>query len=249
MPKRQFGVSTRLYDRVRLGRDHLLEIAAHGFEVVEIVAARAHVDYHNPAVVADLQQWLAEAGLELRSLHAPIGADVEQALFVARRIPLKVLVVEAAPSRESARTVERLAGSAAPLGVTVAIDSARWSPAGSLVHFVESGPLDPETSGTRVGICLDFGEAQMQGDVAEAIEIVSEHLVATHVHDCAGRRDEHLVPFEGAIDWPGALTAIQKVGHESALILDVAGRGSPKEMLARARKARARMESFLCMSI
>ncbi len=249
MAKRQFGVSTRLYDRVRLSREHLLEIAAHGFEAVEIVATRTHVDYHNPAVVADLQQWLAEAGLELQSLHVPLGADVEQALFVARRIPLNVLVVETGVPRESARIVERVATLAAPLGVTVAIDSAQWSPAGSLVHFVESGPLDPETSGVRVGICLDFGHAQLQGDVAETIETVSEHLVATHVHDAAGRRDEHLVPFDGAIDWPGALTELQKVGHDSALILDVAPRGSTKETLARARRARARMESFLCMSI
>jgi sugar phosphate isomerase/epimerase len=247
--KRQFGVSTRLYDRVRLRREHLLEIAAHGFETVEIVAARAHVDYHNPAVVADLQQWLAEAGLELRGLHVPLGADVEQALFVARRIPLKVLVVESGAPREFARVAERLAGLAAPLGVAVAIDSAGWTPAGSLVHFVESGPLDPERSTARVGICLDFGQAQMQGDVAEIIEVVSEHLVATHVHDCVGRRDDHLIPFEGAIDWPGALTALQKVGYESAVILDIAARGSIKDALVRARRARERMESFLCMSI
>jgi len=249
VPKRQFGVSTRLYDRVRLKREHLLEIAAHGFEAVEIVAARTHVDYHNPAVVADLQQWLAEARLELPSLYVPLGADVEQALFVARRIPLKVLVVEAGPSREFARVVERVAALASPLGVTVAVNSAGWSPAGSLVHFVESGPLDPATSAVRVGICLDFGAAQMQGDVAEIIEVVSEHLVATHVHDCAGRRDDHLIPFDGAIDWPGALTELQNIGHEGALILDVAARGTTKETLARARRARERMESFLCMSL
>jgi sugar phosphate isomerase/epimerase len=247
--KRQFGVSTRLYERARLSREHLLEIAAHGFEAVEIVAARTHLDYHNPAVVADLQQWLAEARLELHSLDVPLGEDVEQALFVARRIPLRVLIVETGAPREFAPIVQRLAEQAVPLGVTVAIDSAQWTPAGSLVHFVESGALDPETTAVRVGICLDFGHAHLQGDVVEAIEIVSEHLVAAHVHDCSGRRDEHLIPFDGAIDWPGALTELQKVGHDNTLILDIAPRGSTKETLARARRARARMESFLCMSI
>ncbi len=63
--KRPFGVSTHLYGTQRLSREHLLEIAAHGFEAVECSRTRTHVDYHNPAVIADLQQWLAEARLDL----------------------------------------------------------------------------------------------------------------------------------------------------------------------------------------
>src|SRR5207249_6053132 len=70
---RQFGISTHLYHGQRLTRDHLLEIAAHGFETVEVFATRTHFDYHNEAAVADLQQWLAEAGLTLHGVHAPIG--------------------------------------------------------------------------------------------------------------------------------------------------------------------------------
>ena len=73
MPKRAFGISTHLYHNYRLGREHLLEIAAHGFDRVELFATRTHFDYHNPAAIADLQQWLAEAGLTLHGVHAPIG--------------------------------------------------------------------------------------------------------------------------------------------------------------------------------
>jgi sugar phosphate isomerase/epimerase len=107
--KRQFGVSTQLFRTQRLSRDHLLAIAAHGFETVEIVAAPGHVDASNPAVVADLQQWLAEAGLVLHSVHVPAAdvrltgsrpesagpddGELEQALFIARRIPVKVFVM------------------------------------------------------------------------------------------------------------------------------------------------------------
>src|ERR1700688_4825480 len=71
--KRQFGISTHLYHNQRLTREHLGQIGAHGFERVEVFATRTHFDYHNPAAVADLQQWLAEASLELNSVHAPIG--------------------------------------------------------------------------------------------------------------------------------------------------------------------------------
>ena len=54
--KRQYGISTHLYHNQRLSRDHLVEIAAHGFETVEVFATRTHFDYHNPASVADLLQ-------------------------------------------------------------------------------------------------------------------------------------------------------------------------------------------------
>src|SRR4249919_2856737 len=117
--KRPFGISTHLYHNYRLTREHLLELASFGFETVELFATKTHFDYHNPAAVADLQQWLADAGLELHSVHAPVAdsdiggrrglpltlasidpdvraeavAEAGQALFVARRIPIQVLVV------------------------------------------------------------------------------------------------------------------------------------------------------------
>jgi sugar phosphate isomerase/epimerase len=116
--RRAFGISTHLYHNHRLTRDHLLEVGAHGFERVELFATRTHFDYQNPAAVADLQQWLAEAALELNSVHAPIGesfnggrwgppltlassdpetreralSEAERALQIARRIPFGVLV-------------------------------------------------------------------------------------------------------------------------------------------------------------
>ena len=70
MAQRQFGISTHLYHGQRLSRDHLLEIAARRFETVEVFATRTHFDYHNVAAIADLQQWLAEAGLTLHGVEA-----------------------------------------------------------------------------------------------------------------------------------------------------------------------------------
>ena len=279
MGKRQFGVSTHLFHHQRLCRDHLLEIAAHGFETVEVFATRTHFDYHNAAAVADLQQWLAEAGLELRSIHAPIGEqyaagrwsgplsiasadpdarahavnEAEHALHIARRIPVAVFVahlgsvgVGVADSRASARrSIEELQRIAEPLGVQIAVEVIpnELSRAGSLVHFVEED-LDA-VDGPDVGICLDFGHANLEGDVVDAIEIVSEHLVATHVHDNRGRADDHLLPFEGTIDWPGALTAVQKIGYDGPLMLEINGRGPTRDTLARAKQARQRMERLM----
>ncbi len=68
----QFGISTHLYHDARLDRDHLVEIAAHGFDAVEIFATRTHVDYHDPAALRVLRSHLADAGLRAHAVHAPI---------------------------------------------------------------------------------------------------------------------------------------------------------------------------------
>jgi sugar phosphate isomerase/epimerase len=275
--KRQFGLSTHLYHSYRLTREHLLEMASFGFDTVELFATRTHFDYHNPATVADLQQWLAEAGLELHAVHAPIGEsftadrwgppltlasadpetrarameETERALQIARRIPFGILVAHLGLPRSSAaensrdgarRSIDELQRLAAPLGVRVALEVIpnELSRAGSLVHFIEE-VLDDEAA----GICLDFGHAHMDGDLVDAIETVSEHLITTHVHDNRGRTDDHLVPFEGTIDWPAALTAVLKVGYEGTLLFEIAAHGSPKDALRKAQQARRRMEGLL----
>jgi sugar phosphate isomerase/epimerase len=53
------------------------------------------------------------------------------------------------------------------------------------------------------------------------------------------------VPFEGTIDWPAAMTAMQKVGYDQTLLFEIAAHGSPKDTLARAGKARERLERML----
>jgi sugar phosphate isomerase/epimerase len=277
---RQFGLSTHLYRGQKLAREHLLAIAAHGFTCVELFPTRSQLDYHNEAAIADFQEWLGAAGLELHGIHAPIRegaltgrpdmlfslaspdaelrersvAEAEQALHVARRIPAKVLVAHlgvprtpastpAENSRDAARrSLEALQQAAAPLGVRIAVEVIpnELSRPGSLVHFVEE-----DVDSADVGICLDFGHAHLDGDLVDAIETVSGHLLTTHVHDNRGRADDHLVPFEGTIDWPGALTAIQKVGYDEPLILEVAAHGSAKDTLERAGRARTRLERLL----
>jgi sugar phosphate isomerase/epimerase len=223
---RRFGVSTRLYQRQRLGRDQLLEIAAHGFGAVELIATRSHVDYQNPAAVADLQQWLGEAGLDLPSVQVPADEDAEAALLVARRLPVKVFVVRATTPRNTAKAVERLAALAAPLEVALAIDSTSMTPIGSLVHFVEAADVE-------VGICLDFAAAQASGRLVDAIEEVAEHLVIARL------------PVESTIDWASAMTTAQKIGFEGPLIFDADVRGSSKDTLGRAKKTRVKVERWL----
>ncbi len=274
---RRYGVSTHLFHEHRLTREHLVHVAAHGFETVELFATRAHFDYRDEAAIGGLAEWLADTRLELHSVHAPIvdalqggrwvGSysnasndearrtaalrETEAALGIARHVPYRYLVVHLGmPSAEQVppgdnhpgaarRSVEEVVAMAAAVNVKVAIEVIpnALSSAGALARLIEE-----ELEGVDVGVCLDYGHANLMGDLGEAIETLSGHIWTTHVHDNGGKRDEHLVPFAGRIDWNLAVMETQKVGYDGVLMLEVSDTGDPVEVLRRSMQARERLD-------
>ena len=75
--ERRFGVSTHLFHDERLTREHLVHIAAHGFELVELFATHPHFDYKDEQSLDNLAEWLSDTRLELHSLHAPICESIK----------------------------------------------------------------------------------------------------------------------------------------------------------------------------
>jgi len=182
--------------------------------------------------------------------HAAVR-EADAALNIAKRIPADVFVVHMGTPKAQGgennraaafRSVEEICRLAEPIGIRVAVELIpnELSDAQSLVTMLERDLEAP-----HAGICLDFGHAFLMGDVADAIETVSEHLIATHVHDNHRKRDEHLVPFEGGIDWNAALMSMQKIGYDGTYLMEVASTGSPDEVLERTRRARQKFEKLL----
>lgn len=279
----RFGVSTHLFHEQRLDREHLVEIAAHGFDCIELFATKSHFDYHDEAAIRSLAEWLDDTRLTLNSVHAPICAsltngawgetfsnavldesrrkkalaEAQAALSLTTAIPYRYLVVhlgvpESAEtgikdnSREAARrSVEELHEMADKAGVKVAIEVIPnpLSSAESLVSFIEE-----DLDGARVGICMDVGHAFIMGDLGDAIETCSGHVIATHLHDNNGKSDDHLAPGQGAIDWPATLMSLQKVGYDGTWLFEVANTSTPREVLKRVEKVRHRFESLLDLS-
>lgn len=274
----QFGISTHLYHDQRLTRDHLAQIATYGFEAVELFATRSHFDYHSDAAIEQLAGWLAETGLRLHGIHAPIvesygreGArafstatsdnaqrqaavrEAEAALAILDRIPAGFVVVHlGTPSSKAAagdnsraaasRSLQEIAAAAEQRGARVAVEVIpnELSSTEALVKMIER-----DFEGSTIGVCMDFGHAHLLGDVADAIEIAAEHLITTHVHDNTGRQDDHLVPYQGTIDWPSALVTMLKIGYDGTYVLELANTGSPAAVLEEARRARQRIERAL----
>jgi sugar phosphate isomerase/epimerase len=274
----RFGVSTHLFHTERLTRDHVAQIAEHGFEAVEVFATRGHFDYHDPATVTQLGEWLKETGLALHGIHAPITdritppdtwgevisnavtdhakrqaavKEADAALNIARQIPANVFVVHmgtpATKGGENNRTaafrsLEDICRLAEPIGIRVAVEVIpnQLSDPASIVALLEH-----DLDAPRTGICLDLGHAFLMGDVVDAIETVSEHLITTHVHDNGGKRDDHLVPFDGRINWDAALMTLQKVGYDGTYLMELSNTSTPAEVLKKAQAARDRFEKLM----
>jgi len=277
VPDRRFGVSTHLFHNRRLTRDDLVEVAAHGFDAVEVFATRSHFDYRDPAAVSELREWLNDTHLTLHSLHAPVmdamrggqwvgsfsiasgdeprrKAAVEEtqaALGLAASIPFQYLVlhlgmpngqrIPAGDNQPDAarRSVVELVDAAATVNVKVALEVMpnALSGADALVHAIEES-LD----GVDVGICLDYGHAHLMTAVADAVETVAGHLWTTHIHDNNGKRDDHLVPYAGSINWDEAMMTTQKIGYDGMLMFEVgAGGADAVDVLKRLARARERL--------
>jgi sugar phosphate isomerase/epimerase len=181
--------------------------------------------------------------------------EILAALEIARTIPFRFLVlhlgvpgslasVDDNSPAAARRSLEEIAAAGAPLGVRVAVEvipNALSTPE-RLVQLIED---DADLPSGGAGICLDMGHAALMGDLADAIDLVSGEMVTTHVHDNRGQRDDHLVPFEGRLDWATGLMSIQKVGYDGALVFELASSATPRESLEKTAVARQRFESIL----
>lgn len=277
MSDHRFGISTHLFHESRLTREHLADIAGHGFEAVEVFATRAHFDYHNPRAATELAEWISDLRLSFHSMHAPIVealrggkwvgsfsiaaadearrkaaiAEVAATLKVAETVPFQYLVLHLgipdsqqtpAPDNQweaARRSVEEIAALASAVNVRVALEVMpnALSGAAAICHLIEE-----ELEGLDVGICLDYGHANLMGDLSDAIETVSGHLWTTHVHDNDGRNDDHRVPFAGRIDWDAAMMETQKIGYDGVLMFEVPAGADPVTVLQKCVKARERLE-------
>ena len=84
--------------------------------------------------------------------------------------------------------------------------------------------LVEETDPELVGVCWDVNHAQVQKlDQYQAIKKLGKHLVHTHVNDTRKDSEEqHLLPFEGKVDWRGVIRALREIDYKGLFCLESA---------------------------
>jgi len=154
--------------------------------------------------------------------------EVKRALDVAEHIPFLYLVQHLGgreamePRRMDAAfsSLEHLTAFAKQRGVTIALENTPGELAtpASLRHFIEDTRLHD------LRLCFDTGHAHMEEGVERSYEVMRELVVTTHVHDNHGEKDDHLLPFEGTIDWEATLKCFAHApaaGNQLPIVLEL----------------------------
>ncbi len=86
----------------------------------------------------------------------------------------------------------------------------------------------------HVGICYDFGHANLTGPAfhRQNLRRIGSRLRAVHVQDNHGEADEHLLPFFGSIDWREAMGGLADIRYGGDLTFEIQefGRYLPPDM-------------------
>jgi len=176
--------------------------------------------------------------------------EVKRALEVAERIPFRYLVQHMGSGRQEAdrrkldaafTSLEHLAVFAKQRGVTIALENKPdelGSPA-TLVHFIK------ETHLNLLRFCFDTGHAHVEPGVAAGFELMSERVVTTHIHDNHGEKDEHLLPYDGSIDWDATLGSFASAPEPLPLVLELKERAPGTPSLDEIRAVYDKIENRL----
>ncbi len=184
--------------------------------------------------------------------------ELKRAIDVAEEMPFPRMVLHMGGPHETPdprkrdaafSSLEHLILHAHHAGVTIAVEnttSEMGDPA-YLRAFVE------ETRLTGLRFNFDIGHAHL-ADGAEderltkSFEPLRDLVVAVHLHDNHGEKDEHLPPFDGTIDWDKAIPLLKTGPQEKLpLVLELKEKigtevHSPAEQLAAARASLDRFE-------
>lgn len=194
--------------------------------------------------IAKLKKRADEVGLEFETIHAPFAGINNMWLQGMGYLDIYNKMVESihAASEAGIPTVvtHLSSGWAAPevcdlglsrfdelvilaqrLGVTLAFENLRKI--GNLAYMA-----DRYEGVKNVGFCYDFGHGHCYTKTVDWMDIYLDRVVCTHIHDNHGRGmektgdpDEHLLPFEGTIDYAHIMRKLDEYGYAGPLTLEV----------------------------
>jgi sugar phosphate isomerase/epimerase len=69
-----------------------------------------------------------------------------------------------------------------------------------------------------IGVCFDCGHWELiEPGKLSVLERFADRLIATHIHDNFGAMDNHLLPFDGRLDWHTITSAIAATPYQTPL--------------------------------
>jgi len=249
-------------------KEQLPRIKAAGFTHVSLGGGDIeHSGYLSAAGQKNLKALLADYDIRVCSVHAPFrsNVDISSPDLVPAKAALALLkkCVDAAealsagtvifhpgpdqagnPKRRKeilVSQVVKLIGHIGPRDIKLAAENLR----GDILNEILSHSLDIILN-PKYGLCYDTSHDNLTSRPMGLLLMYGQRLVSTHISDNRGEKDDHLLPFEGVIDWKKFSGIFARIKFSGPFLLEVEMRESaykdPDEFL---RQAYARGQKLL----
>lgn len=197
---------------------------------------------YSEAEINQIGHWLTEYGLQLNDLHGSDGQEkywlspqeyqrlagvelVKNRLKMAARLGSHVVImhIPAEPKlphtnelfwQQLRKSLDELEPYATERGVRIAAENLTY-------NFDTLEKLFAQYSPDYLGLCYDSGHANIGDDEMSRLEALKDRLIALHLHDNDGTRDQHTLPFAGTIDWPRLTHIIARSSYTKCVSLEV----------------------------
>jgi sugar phosphate isomerase/epimerase len=190
---------------------------------------------------------ISVASLERRARIASMD-EIKRAIEVAEHLPFEYLVLhlgvpedqyDLAKFDAAFTSLEHLKIFAKERGVQVLLENlpSELSAPERMMTFFQYTRLD-------LKVCFDTGHAHLTGGVEAAIRTLRDRIAAVHLHDNHGEKDDHLLPFEGDINWAQAMRELRSADPPYPLLFEVNSERRDPNVLARLPEVMARLEEF-----
>jgi len=187
--------------------------------------------------VEQIRRWLADYGLQLLDLHAPVGPRKNWASpreckrlagvdLVRNRIEMTarlgadvaIMHIPERPGCEPLRkSLAELEGLARCLGVRLALENG---------SFEAIGPVLAEHSPDYLGLCYDAGHGNMIAQGLDHLEALRGRLISVHLHDNDGTADQHNLLFSGTVDWGRLARLMAASAYSKCISMELSMRSS-----------------------
>ena len=183
-----------------------------------------------------------------RRLRIDSMDEIKRALEIAEQLPFRFLVIPMGLPGDDYNmdrfdavmtSLEHLKVFARDRGVRLLLENVPGDlgTPERLLQFIDYSRLGVE-------VCLDVGHAHLNQGLHAAFELLRPHIVSTHVHDNRGEKDDHLMPFDGSIEWTEAVRDLRRGEGKYPAIFEIRDRGQETTGLPKLAEVVDRMESI-----
>ena len=118
--------------------------------------------------------------------------------------------------------IRKIVDYAKELGVKVAFENTKIK--GYLEYIFDNIKND------NIGICYDAGHCHAHFDDEFNYEFFKNKVFAVHLHDNHGELDEHLLPFDGTINWENVMRKLKECDFKGYITLELSYRNDYLKM-------------------